>query len=78
MASRRRLFTDQQLIELHEQGLSDREIGNKLGAHETTVRDHIRRLGLKAYGHVRARKILLVECLFIQHVSERAVIEVSE
>ena len=49
MAGRRgrRLFTDEQLIELYEQGLSDREIGKKLGAHPTTVGLYRRRIGLK-------------------------------
>ncbi len=44
---RRRLFTDQQLIELHEKGFNDPEIGEKLGVHKMTVRYHRRRLGLK-------------------------------
>ncbi|GAH28854.1 unnamed protein product [marine sediment metagenome] len=42
-----RLFTEQQLIELHEQGFNDREIGEKLGANKVTVHIHRRRLGLK-------------------------------
>ncbi len=46
---RKRLFTDQQLIELHEQGLSDEVIGEKLLAHFSTVNIHRRRLGLKAH-----------------------------
>jgi DNA-binding NarL/FixJ family response regulator len=50
MAGRyRRLFTDQQLIELHERGFNDTEIGKKLGAHKITVGEHRRRLGLKAH-----------------------------
>jgi len=44
---RRRLFTDLQLISLHERGLNDREIGEKLGASLVTVHIHRRRLGLK-------------------------------
>jgi len=43
---RKRLFTDEQLLELYEQGLNDREIGDKLGAHKNTVSHHRRRLGL--------------------------------
>jgi len=55
---RRRRFTDEQLIKLHEQGFNDREIGDKLGAHHMTVGEHRRRLGLKAYDrdHRRARR----------------------
>ena len=49
MVGRRRLFTDQQLIELHEQGFNDREIGKNLFADQTTVGEHRRRLGLKAH-----------------------------
>jgi len=49
----KRLFTDQQLIELHEQGFNDIEIGKKLGAHPTTVGLHRRRIGLKAHGRKR-------------------------
>jgi len=44
---RGRLFTDEQLIELHEQGLNDREIGEKLGSNRVTVGIHRRRLGLE-------------------------------
>jgi len=44
---RRRLFTDVQLIELHEQGLNDREKGEKLGADQRTVNGHRRRLELE-------------------------------
>jgi len=36
-SGRRRLFTDQQLIELHEQGFNDVEIGKKLGVDRKTV-----------------------------------------
>jgi len=46
---RRRLFTDQQLIELHKKGMNDREIGDKLGSGRMTVGKHRRRLGLKAH-----------------------------
>jgi len=45
---RRLLFTDQQLIELHDQGLYDREIAEKLGAYKSTAKYHRRRLGLKS------------------------------
>ncbi len=48
---RKRLFTDQQLIELHAQGFNDREIGEKIGAHLNTVSVHRRRLELKVHGH---------------------------
>ncbi len=47
MASRRRLFTDQQLIELHAQGFNDREVGEKLGVSFGIVGFHRKRLGLK-------------------------------
>ena len=40
----RRLFTDQQMIELHEQGFNNLEIGEKLGANKNTVNYHKRRL----------------------------------
>ncbi len=50
---RRRLFTDQQLIELHAKEFNDREIGEKLGTARSTVNYHRRRLGLKA---IRKRK----------------------
>ncbi len=50
---RKRLFTDQQLIELHKQGFNDREISEKLGAHQNTVNVHRRRLELKVHGHRR-------------------------
>ena len=42
-----RLFTDQQLIELHEQGLNDREIADSLGTEEDIVSRYRRRLRLK-------------------------------
>ncbi len=48
---RKRLFTDRQLIELHAQGFNDREISEKLGAHQNTVSVHRRRLELKVHGH---------------------------
>ena len=48
---RKRLFTDQQLIELHAQGFNDREISEKIGAHQNTVSVHRRRLKLKVHGH---------------------------
>lgn len=54
-STRRRLFTDQQLIELYEQGLIDREIGEKLGSAQSTVNVHRRKLGLKAHRCVRSR-----------------------
>ena len=44
---RRRRFTDEQLIELHEQGFNDREIGEKLGAGTNAVNFHRRKLGLR-------------------------------
>ena len=44
---RRRLFTDQQLIDLHEQGFNDREKSEKLGASKSTVGRHRIRLGLR-------------------------------
>ena len=54
MASRRRLFTDQQLIDLHEQGFNDREIGEKLGVTSQAVGYRRKRLGLKP---IRKHKI---------------------
>lgn len=50
---RKRLFTDQQLIELHKKGMNDREISEKIGAHQNTVSVHRRRLELKVHGHRR-------------------------
>jgi len=50
---RKRLFTDRQLIELHARGFNDREISEKLGAHQNTVSVHRRRLELKVHGHRR-------------------------
>ncbi len=50
---RRRLFTDQQLIELYEKGFNDPEIGEKLGTSKVTVWYHRRRLGLKSHGNRR-------------------------
>lgn len=44
---RKRLFTDEQLIELHEQGLNDTEKGEKLGADSSTVNRHRNRLRLE-------------------------------
>jgi len=53
----KRLFTDQQLIELHEQGFNDIEIGKKLGAHQTTVSLHRRKLGLQKISRKRSRNL---------------------
>ena len=50
---RARVFTDQQLIDLHEQGLVDREIAEKLGVHQTLVCTYRNRLGLKTNGSNR-------------------------
>ena len=47
MASSRRLFTDQQLIELHTQGFNDKEVGEKLGVTPQAVSFRRNRLGLK-------------------------------
>ncbi len=58
----RRLFTDRQLKELYEQGFNDREISEKLGAHENTVRIHRIRLGLKAHG----RRLLFTDRQLIE------------
>ncbi len=44
----KRLFTDEQFIELHEQGFNDNEISEKLGASSSTVRERRMKLGLKA------------------------------
>ncbi|GAH73045.1 unnamed protein product, partial [marine sediment metagenome] len=48
-----RLFTDQQLIDLHAEGLNDREIGEKLGASKAVVGHHRRRLGLRTTKWIR-------------------------
>ncbi len=45
-----RRFTDQQLIDLYDQGLVDRVIGEKLGTSSSTVWESRVRLGLKANG----------------------------
>ncbi|GAG78759.1 unnamed protein product, partial [marine sediment metagenome] len=39
---------------LYEQGFNDREIGEKLEVHVSTVGRHRRRIGLKAHRHTRA------------------------
>ncbi len=44
---------DEQLIALHERGLNDREIGEKLGVSGPVARNHRIKLGLKAHGHKR-------------------------
>ncbi len=47
-------FSDQQLIDLHEEGLNDREVAERLGANRRTVLDRRRRLGLESNRpHVR-------------------------
>ena len=48
---RKRLFTDEQLIALHERGLNDREKAEELGATEGAVSHHRRRLGLAPNFH---------------------------
>ena len=49
MVSRRRVpFIDQQLIDLYEKGMIDREIAFELGIHRHTVSKRRRKLGLKA------------------------------
>ena len=42
-----RKFSDEQLIELHGQGLNVREIAEQLEVSKSTIRFHARRLGLK-------------------------------
>lgn len=44
--TRCRKFTDDNLRELHSQGLTVKEIAEKLGVSETTVLRHARKLGL--------------------------------
>jgi len=44
-----RPFTDQQLIDLHEKGLNDREIAEELGIPKTAINYRRRKLGLKAH-----------------------------
>ena len=46
---RRPLFTDQQLIDLHAEGLNDREIAEKFGINRSTVGSRRRGLGIKAH-----------------------------
>jgi len=46
-----RLFTDQQLIDLHEEGLNDREKAERLGASKGVVFYHRKRIGLEANRH---------------------------
>jgi DNA-binding NarL/FixJ family response regulator len=43
----RRKFSDEQLIQLHGQGLNAKEIAKQLGISEATVLTHAKRLGLK-------------------------------
>lgn len=52
----RSLMFDEQLVELHELGLTDREIGENLGVNKVTVGNHRRRLGLKAHGRKGPRR----------------------
>jgi len=47
------LFTDQQLIDLHEKGLNDQEKAEKLGVTPSAVNYRRRRLGLEAHGRKR-------------------------
>ena len=62
----RRLFTDQQLIELHKLGFNDKEIADKLGAYRKTVGDHRRILGLKAHDR-RYRRLFTDQQLIELH-----------
>ncbi|GAG77792.1 unnamed protein product [marine sediment metagenome] len=70
-----RLFTDQQLIELYDQGLIDREIAEKLGVHFSTVNKHRTRLGLKAKGSNRAFTDQQLIDLYEQGFSDREIAE---
>ncbi|GAH85933.1 unnamed protein product, partial [marine sediment metagenome] len=45
---RSRLFTDQQLVDLHQEGYNDREMAERLGASEEVVFYHRSRLELEA------------------------------
>ncbi len=63
---RKRLFTDQQLIELHKLGFNDKEIADKLGAYRKTVGDHRRILGLKAHDR-RYRRLFTDQQLIELH-----------
>jgi orotate phosphoribosyltransferase-like protein len=49
MAGPRRLFTDQQLKELHERGFNDRKIADMLRESHRRVADRRRILGLKVH-----------------------------
>jgi len=62
LARFRRIFTDQQLIELHKQGITDREIAEKLGTFQSTVRTHRIRIGLKAH----SRRLLFTDQQLIE------------
>jgi len=69
------LFTNQQLIELYEQGLNDSEIAVKLGATRTTVGKRRVRLGLKAIGR---RRLFTNEQLIELHEQGLNDIEIGE
>ena len=54
---RRRLFTDQQLIDLHEKGLNDREIGDRFGVTRSAVNYRRSRLGLESNYKTKGRLV---------------------
>jgi len=59
----RRLFMDQQLIDLHAEGLNDQEIADALKVHKSTVRYHRRKLGLKpSFGRLFTDQQLIELC----------------
>ncbi|GAH11138.1 unnamed protein product, partial [marine sediment metagenome] len=74
LRDRSRLFTDQQLIDLYEQGLNDKEIGERLGAANTTVNIHRRRLGLEAHSRRRFTDEQLIE-LYDKKLNDREIAE---
>ncbi|GAG84505.1 unnamed protein product, partial [marine sediment metagenome] len=53
----KRLFTDQQLINLHKRGLNDREIAKRLGVAQMTVNIYRNRLGLKTQKRKSRRRL---------------------
>lgn len=65
----RNKFTDEELIELYNEGLNDREIAEKLGVGRSTVNTRRRRLGLEPNYHrerkwTRERVLEELRCLY--------------
>ncbi len=70
-----RRFTDEQLIDLYDQGLVDRVIGEKLGSSTSIVWESRVRLGLKANGIPR---IFSDQQLIDLHIQGLTDIEISK